>query len=140
MLRRVIPDVVENQDLLTIAGTESVLTAVRRMAERKVRSILVVDRNSLVGVFTGTDLIGRVVAADLSPEKTPVATVMTPNPVTIAPQTLAIEALRLMQEGGYRHLPVVEDGGRLVGIVSRRDFWRDEEAEIEQEVQLWERL
>lgn len=140
MLRRVIPDVVENQDLLTIAGAESVLTAVRRMAEREVRSILVVDRNSLVGVFTGTDLIGRVVAAGLSPQKTAVATVMTPDPTTITPQTLAIEALRLMQEGGYRHLPVVEDGGRLVGIVSRKDFWRDEEAEIEQEKQLWERL
>lgn len=139
MLRRVIPDVVENQELLTIAGTESVLTAARLMAERKVRSVLVVDRDSLVGVFTGTDMIGRVVAAGLSPEKTPVADVMTPDPVTIAPETLAIEALRLMQEGGYRHLPVVEDG-RLVGIVSRKDFWRDEEAEIEQEEQLWERL
>lgn len=139
MLRRVIPDVVENQELLTIAGAESVLTAARQMADRKVRSVLVVDRDSLVGVFTGTDMIGRVVAAGRSPEKTPVADVMTPDPVTITPETLAIEALRLMQEGGYRHLPVVE-GGRLVGIVSRKDFWRDEEAEIEQEEQLWERL
>lgn len=139
MLRRVIPDVVDNQNLLTIVGTESVLAAARRMAERKVRSILVVDRDRLIGVFTGTDMIGRVVAAGLSPENTAVAQVMTPDPVTIGPETLAIEALRLMQEGGYRHLPIVEDG-RLLGIVSRKDFWRDEEAEIEREERLWERL
>lgn len=139
MLRRVIPDVVDNQNLLTIVGTESVLAAARCMAERKVRSILVVDRDRLIGVFTGTDMIGRVVAAGLSPENTAVAQVMTPDPVTIGPETLAIEALRLMQEGGYRHLPIVEDG-RLLGIVSRKDFWRDEEAEIEREERLWERL
>lgn len=139
MLRRVIPDVVGGQDLLTITGAETVMTAAQRMSERQVRSILVVDVDGLVGIFTGTDMIGRVVAAGLAPAKTRIDSVMTPDPATIAPDTLAIDALRLMQEGGYRHLPIVDDG-RLVGIVSRKDFRHDEEQEIEQEKQLWERL
>ena len=139
MLRRTIPDVVHDQDLLTIGARENVRTAARRMAERKVRSILVVGDAGLEGIFTGTDMVERVVAAGLNPEQTPIDAVMTRDPETIAPDALAIEALRQMQEGGYRHLPVVEQG-RLVGIVSRKDFRHDEEMEIEQEQQLWEHL
>ena len=55
------------------------------------------------------------------------------------PQVTAIEALRLMRDGGFRHVPVVE-GDRLVGVVSRGDFLGQEQARLEDESVLWERL
>lgn len=139
MFRRVIPDVIQDQDLLILQGKDTVRTAARHMKQRGVRSVLIVEADALAGIFTGTDLIERVVAAGLDPETALLEAVMTRDPATITPDTLAIEALRTMHEAGYRHLPVVEDG-RLVGVVSRRNFMPDEEHEIEREQQLWERL
>ena len=64
---------------------------------------------------------------------------MTPDPDTVSPDNTAIEALRMMQDGGYRHLPVVEDG-TVLGVASRRDFHGDEKARLEEETGLWERI
>jgi CBS domain-containing protein len=139
MIRRVIPDVIQNQDLLILETKDTVRTATRQMKKRGVRSVLVMEADELAGIFTGTDLIERVVAEGLDPETALLEAVMTPEPATISSDTLAIEALRTMHEAGYRHLPVVDEG-RLVGVVSRRNFMPDEESEIELEEQLWERL
>jgi len=139
MQRRVIPDVVRDQDLLTLPGSATVREAARLMTERGVRSVLVVDQAQLEGIFTDTDLIERVVAEGLDPASTVLSGVITRDPLTVVPDCLAIEALRLMHGEGCRHLPVV-DAGRLVGVVSRRDFLLEEEDEIEREERLWERL
>jgi CBS domain-containing protein len=64
---------------------------------------------------------------------------MTPEPDTIRSDTIAIEALRLMQDGGYRHLPVVDDG-QVLGVVSRRDFYGAEKARLDDETAMWERI
>ena len=64
---------------------------------------------------------------------------MTKDLDTISPEATALEALRLMEDGGYRHLPFLPDG-RLVGIVSGRDFLGSEKARLETETGLWERL
>ena len=80
-----------------------------------------------------------MVAGAREPKATPLAEVMTENPSTVSPEARALEALRLMEDGGYRHLPVVA-GSRLVGIVSRRDFFGSEKARLETESKLWERL
>ncbi len=64
---------------------------------------------------------------------------MTEDPATISPEATALEALRLMENGGYRHLPVVAEG-RLVGIVSGRDFLGSEKDRLDMESGLWERL
>ncbi len=64
---------------------------------------------------------------------------MTKDLDTISPEATALEALRLMEDGGYRHLPVVAES-RLVGIVSGRDFFASEMARLEIETGLWERL
>tara|TARA_R110002012_G_scaffold215749_2_gene386809 strand:+ start:1896 stop:2315 length:420 start_codon:yes stop_codon:yes gene_type:complete len=139
MIRRVVPDVVSNQDLLTLPATATVEQAAIRMTERHVRSVMVVDADRLVGVFTGTDLIERVIAVGKGAQATVLAEVMSPSPETIAPDRPAIEALRMMQAGGFRHLPVV-DNSKLVAVLSRRDFIREEEDEIELEEKLWEEM
>jgi CBS domain-containing protein len=72
-----------------------------------------------------------------SPSRTRLVDAMTPHPESIAPGRSAIEALRQMQDGGYRHLPVVADG-KVVGIVSRGDFRGLEQARLDEETGLWE--
>jgi len=62
---------------------------------------------------------------------------MTAAPDTVGPDDLAIKALRMMEDGGYRHLPVVM-GRRVLGIVSRSDFPGDEKVELEVERHYWE--
>jgi CBS domain-containing protein len=64
---------------------------------------------------------------------------MTPNPTAMAPHRSAIEALRQMEDGRYRHLPVVE-GDRIVGIVSRFDFNGLELDRLDEETGLWEHM
>ena len=85
------------------------------------------------------DMAYRVVAEGLDPDKTTLAEVMTTNPDTVSRDSAAIEALRMMQDGGYRHLPVV-DGDKVIGVVSRRDFFGTEKARLDEETNLWERI
>ena len=128
MGRTIIPDVLGAQDLAVVPRSATVLEAARIMSRREVSSVLVVADDVLLGIFTTRDLARRVVAEDRDLD-TPVGDVMTPDPVTIAPDASPETAIRSMFEGGFRHLPVV-DCGRLCGIVSRRDLFRDEEAMI----------
>ena len=67
------------------------------------------------------------------------ASVMTSSPVTLTPDQSAIDALRVMQDGGFRHLPVVKDG-RIVSVISRGDFRGLEVARLNEETDLWERI
>jgi CBS domain-containing protein len=139
MLRKIIPDVVSNQVLVTLSPSATVRQAAQKMAARDVRSVLVTTRGKLEGIFTGTDLIKRVVARGLDPDQTRLREVMTARPDSIDPDANALEALRKMHTGRYRHLPVVAKG-KLCGIVSRRDILGFEADAVETEEQLWERI
>ena len=139
MRRRIIPDVIGEQVLAKLPPSAKVREAARLMRDRRVGSVLVVRDGRLAGIFTTRDLVDRVVAAGLSPERTRLDAVMTSHPDTIQPSALAMDALRRMQDGGYGHLPVV-DHGSLVGIVSGRDFSGEEKARLDYETRLWERL
>ena len=139
MVRKLLPDVVRDQKLLQLAPQATVRDAAQRMARHNVRSALVMEDGKLRGIFTGTDLIGRVVAEGLDPDTTPLRQVMTADPQTISADENAIEALRRMQVGHFRHLPVVE-GEKVVGILSRRDFYGYEVDEIERQERLWEEM
>ena len=137
---RRLSDIVFKQDPLILHGMESVKEACRAMHARRTGSVIVTDPNgALVGIFTGRDAVGRVVAAGKSPEETPLAKVMTGNPRTMSPKSTAIEALRLMWDGGFRHVPVVESG-QVVGVVSRGDFTGDEQDRLDEERALWEHM
>lgn len=139
MRRRIVPDVVHDQDVLSLAAKATVAEACRAMKRRHVGSVLVTDHARLSGIFTERDVVNRVVAEGLDPGATPLAKVMTRNPDTIAPDCAPIAALRMMHDRGYRHLPVVA-GERIVGVVSRRDFLGDEKMRLEEETRLWQRI
>jgi CBS domain-containing protein len=93
--------------------------AARLMAARNVGAIMVVEDDHLVGIFTERDVVFRVVAPGLDAKATRLADVMTRAPHTVDPDKPFGYALLMMQEKGFRHLPVIEDG-KPIGIVSSR--------------------
>lgn len=110
------------------------------MSDRHVGAVLVTEKHGrLVGIFTGRDAVHRVLAAGKSAAKTRLRDVMTATPTTMSPDKTVIDALRLMWDGGFRHVPVTEDD-KLVGVVSRGDFKGLEQSRLEDERELWERL
>ena len=98
----------------------SVRAACRLMAEHQCGSVLVTERGRLLGIFTSGDLVRRVLAPGRDPNLALLGEVMTKEPDTIRPRDSVDEAIRRMDEYGYRHLPVVE-AGALVGMVALRD-------------------
>ncbi len=137
---RQMSDIVKHQDPLTLTTATTVKHACQCMRERRVGAVLVTDRDHrLRGIFTGRDAVCRVLAEGKDPAKTRLSEVMTADPDTLPPGKNAIEALRVMQDGGYRHVPIVEDG-KVVGVVSRGDFRGLEQARLDEETGLWERI
>lgn len=137
---RKMADIVRNQNPLVLGPATSVREAARHMRERGVGAVLVVDENrQLVGIFTGRDAVCRVLAEGKMPTATTLAEVMTRDPDTMPSTHQAIDALRLMQDARYRHMPIV-DQGKVVGIVSRGDFSGTEIDRLDEETGLWERI
>ena len=117
--------IVAKQRPITAAKTASVLDAARLMKEHNVGALLVLDGTRLAGIFTERDGLFRVLAAGRDPATTRLGDVMTPQPQTIHPDEPFLQALRLMHQGRFRHLPVVEFD-RPLGMVSVRDALDDD--------------
>jgi signal-transduction protein with cAMP-binding, CBS, and nucleotidyltransferase domain len=100
-----------------VAPGQTVADAAALMRRENVGCLLVGEGKKLVGIFTERDLMRRVLAAG-KPLSTPVGECMTPDPVVVHPKTPVSAAVRCMEEGGYRHLPVVDEAGRPVGVLS----------------------
>jgi CBS domain-containing protein len=140
MRHRPMQDIIVRREPICLPPEATVQEACRLMRQHRIGAIMVVDAGQrLLGIFTGRDAICRMLAECQDPARTTLAQVMTHRPVTMAPHAKAIEALRLMRDSGFRHVPVVE-GGRLIGIVSRGDFHAAEQGRLEEESHLWERL
>ncbi|HWS05935.1 MAG TPA: CBS domain-containing protein [Burkholderiaceae bacterium] len=110
----------EREHFLTAPPHTTVSDAARLMATRNAGAVLVVQDDRLVGIFTERDVVFRVIAKDRDPAATPLEAVMTPSPRTLEPNRTYGHALLLMQENGFRRVPVVQEG-RLLGIVSSRN-------------------
>ena len=109
---RKMSDIVRNQDPVTLPPSATVREACRYMRDRRVGAVVVTEGDHrLLGIFTGRDAVHRVLAEGRSAARTKLAEVMTPEPDTMPPSKTAIEALRLMEHGRYRHMPVVDGVG-----------------------------
>jgi CBS domain-containing protein len=108
-------------DLLTVEPGTRLSEAAKRMAERGVGAVLVLDGDALAGILTERDLL-KAVARGFS-EDARVSDWMTRHPETVEPDETTDHAAALMIHGGFRHLPVVEEG-RPIGILSIRDLMR----------------
>lgn len=131
--RKLVPDVVKNQELSCLPPDATVQDAAIVMAERRIAAVLVTEGRILKGIVTERDMTARVIAAGRNPLTTRLAEVMTPDPDTLPPSATAFSAMELMDRCHYRHLPVV-DRGEVVGIVSIRDLSAVVRAHLEQEI------
>jgi CBS domain-containing protein len=105
----------------SIDADKSVAYAAKMMRDEDVGLAPIVERDRLVGTLTDRDIAVRVVAEGRDPESTTVREVASSDLVTIDPQQGLDEALRLMAQHQVRRLPVVEEDGRLVGVVAQAD-------------------
>ena len=104
-----------------IKAKNKVSKAVEIMAEHDAGSVVVLEGDRMVGIFTERDVIKRVLAQGLDPAKTPVSNVMTRDLVVAGPNDSSESCLKKMKQANCRHLPVVE-GTAIHGIVSMRDL------------------
>jgi CBS domain-containing protein len=113
----------KGQHVYSVAPSVTVAEAVAEMNRHRVGSVIILDGERLVGIFTERDVLRRVVGAAVDPNRTRVADVMTQSVITIAPEATIEETMRIFTEKRCRHLPVV-DHGRLVGTISIGDVTR----------------
>lgn len=106
-----------------VPSTYTISHAVDEMNRHRIGSIVVVEGNRLVGIFTERDVLRRVVGAALDPKVMRVADVMTKNLITITPETTIEEVMVIFTEKRVRHLPVIANG-ELVGLISIGDISR----------------
>jgi CBS domain-containing protein len=102
---------------LVLTPRDTVRRAVHLMQQHHTGCLLVCQDQQVVGVFTERDLLKRVIAAN-RPLETPLSECMTSNPVTVNDKEAIGLAVRRMQEGGYRHLPVVDRAGHPLGMLT----------------------
>jgi CBS domain-containing protein len=114
-------EIIAGQTIFHAKSSDNVRDAARMMSDKNVGAVAVLDSGRLVGIFSERDLMKRVVAAGLNPEKTIVGNVMTKDLVVGKPEDDINAALQKMHSVGCRHLPVI-DSGNLVGMVSLRDL------------------
>ncbi|HEV7919456.1 MAG TPA: CBS domain-containing protein [Thermoanaerobaculia bacterium] len=116
-----IAELIEGRPLVHAGPNEMVRQVARRMSDRNVGAVAVLDSGKLVGVFSERDIMTRVVAQGLDADTTSVAEVMT-REIVIADRGDDVNAaLQKMSSLGCRHLPVVDDGN-LIGMISLRDL------------------
>ena len=117
-----------------VKANETVYRAIRLMADRRIGAVLVVDKSTVIGIFTERDYIMRVEVEGRAAKETLLREVMTDKMYTVATNTSIEHCLGLMILRHIRHLPIVEEG-RLMGIISMRDavaaILKDHETDIQ---------
>jgi len=108
--------------VISLTPEASVWEAACVMTKANVGSVLIIDpAGKMKGILTERDLMTRVLAKALNPQTTKVSEVMTTDPYTVVPDTKIADAVLIMIERGFRHLPVVNAAGKILGVFSVRD-------------------
>ncbi|KAL0380231.1 UNVERIFIED_CONTAM: CBS domain-containing protein CBSCBSPB1 [Sesamum angustifolium] len=107
----------ENSKIVTIDPSETVLAAAKKILEFRTSSAVVIVENKPRGILTSKDMLMRVIAQDLPPESTLVEKVMTPNPECATIDSPIVDALHIMHDGKFLHLPVVDRDGQVITVV-----------------------
>jgi CBS domain-containing protein len=130
---KTIGDLVAGRATFHVGTHTTVREAARYMTERRVGAVSVLEGTRLVGILSERDVMGRVVARQLDPDRTSVADVMSRDLVVAQAADSHEDGLRKMKQAGCRHLPVVE-GDRLMGMVSLRDLLQVDLSEKDEEI------
>ena len=105
----------------SVGPDTSVTECVRLMTASKIGALIVLDSKRLIGIFTERDALNKVLAGGLNPSNTKVSEVMTKDPYCIPPTTTVGDAMKLITERRFRHLPIV-DNGNVLAVVSSGDL------------------
>ena len=119
---------------LTVTTGDTVLQAARAMVERKVGAATVLDGEQVVGVVTERDVMRKIVAAGLDPAATPVRDIMTSPVLSIGTKTTVEAAAALMRKHHIRHLVVLDEHDKLIGMLAQRYLLYDLMDDIERNV------
>ena len=121
MAERTVFQSISRKHVVSIGPQASVRDAACVMTRANCGSVLIMEPpDMLLGILTERDLMTRVLAKGLDTERTSARDVMTPNPICVPPETLVSDAVVLMLERGFRHLPLVS-GKKILGVFSVRD-------------------
>ncbi len=122
MSERTIFQAMSRRHVISLGPGATVHEAACVMTRANCGSVLIIDHASpLLGIVTERDLMTRVLAKALDPATTLVHRIMTPNPQCVRPDLKVADAVLIMIERGFRHLPVVTDDGKILGVFSVRD-------------------
>jgi CBS domain-containing protein len=111
----------KGSDIFSLPSDATVYSAIELMADKRIGALLVVDEGHLVGVISERDYARKVILMGRSSRDTFVREIMTPNPVTIHCGTTVDEAMRIMTENRFRHLPVIDSQAKIAGVLSIGD-------------------
>ena len=139
MFDQPVRNLMQHTKFLTASPESTVSSAAKLMADQNAGAVMVVQNDRLVGILTERDVVFRVIARGLDAETTRLNDVMTTAPKTLDPNKSYGHALLLMQENGFRHVPVIENG-RPIGIVSSRNAMDPDLEEFVSEVRRREHL
>ena len=122
MAERTVFQSISRKHVISLGPQATVREAAGVMTRANCGSLLVMEPpDKLLGILTERDLMTRVLAKALDPATTPVSKVMTRHPRCIGPEAKVADAVVIMIERGFRHLPIVAEGGRILGVFSIRD-------------------
>ena len=122
MSERTVLQSMSQRHVLSLGPAASVHDAACAMTRANCGSVLIIDSaGTMQGILTERDLMTRVLAKGLDANATTVTQVMTRNPRCIGPEVKVADAVLIMLERGFRHLPIVGEGGRVLGVFSARD-------------------
>lgn len=122
MSERTVFEAMSRRHVVSLGPGATVHEAACVMTQANCGSVLIIDgAGTLLGILTERDLMTRVLAKALNPATTLVSKVMTPHPKCVPPEMIVSDAVLLMIERGFRHLPVVTDKKKILGVFSARD-------------------
>lgn len=124
MAERTLGQLIEGQEIWFASPADSVLDAVRKMVQRNIGALPILESGKVAAIFTERDLLRRVIASGKDPATTPLSQVMSKPVVTSAPGESVLDALRKMRDRNCRHLVVVESD-KILGVVSMRSILLD---------------
>lgn len=140
MPQRMIGNILAGRSLVTASQEMTVRAGCQLMAEKKIGALLIVEKDRIAGIFTERDALNKVLAAGLDPDGTKLAQVMVRDLQTIRADKPLAYALHMMAEGGFRHVPVVDDNGVPLGMVSARDALGQDMVDLERDMRRLEAL
>lgn len=140
MQTRIISEIIAGRPVVSGNKEMTVRAACCLMAEKKIGALLVVDKGRIAGIFTERDALNKILAGGLDPDKTVLSQVMVSDPQTIRADKPLGYALQFMVDGGFRHVPVVDESGAALGMVSARDALGQEMVQLERDLKFREHL